>query len=394
MPRDPIQFYADLEYSNGSVVERVSAEWSTSDPAVATVNQSGLMTTRQFGVFDLIASAEGLTARLDGLRVALASVGLYLVEPGGFYSDDDGAITVGESAQVRAGLEYSDGSIREDVAEWSTSDPVVATVSESGLVTARQIGVFDLIVRAEGFTDRINGVRVVPAAPLRPVDPQFNDLFWSQLVFNQFDAPGLRYRSAVLETPCLNVYIRLGDSTGQRRIVPDAFRDHITQAVPQLSRQLTGQPYRCRIEAGIADRTEKGWITVRFLTDGNREGGSSSGLGSASVGSNPGNIWIWLGLAERDGGAGFPVTFAHEFGHAMGFLHVAETAGMPKPLMTRGSHFSDPATFNATEQYHAQLAYEVGRGQWYCGWPYQESCFTPRRFDHGAAWVPPFIVID
>ena len=77
----------------------------------------------------------------------------------------------------------------------------------------------------------------------------------------------------------------------------------------------------------------------------------------------------------------------------MGFWHVAETAGMPKPLMTPGSHFSDPATFNAAEQYHAQLAYEVGRGQGYCGWPYQESC--PRHsFDQGAAWVPPFIVID
>ena len=175
-------------------------------------------------------------------------------------------------------------------AEWSTSDQTVATVNESWLVTARQIGVFDLIVRAEGLTDRTAGVRVVLAAPLRPVDPRFNDLFWSQLVFNQFDAPGRRYKISVLDNPCLNVYIRLGDSTDQRRVVSDAIRDHITQAVPQLARQLTGQPYRCRIESGIADRTQTGWMTVRFLTDGNPEGGNSSGIGSASFGGDPGNI--------------------------------------------------------------------------------------------------------
>ena len=36
-------------------------------------------------------------------------------------------------------------------------------------------------------------------------------------------------------------------------------------------------------------------------------------------------------------------------------------------------------TFTAREQYHAQLAYEVGRGHEYCGWPFQRSCATPKR---------------
>ena len=316
---------------------------------------------------------------------------LSISSPDGF----SGTLMPREPVQFRADLEYSDGSVREGVsAEWSSSDPSVATVSESGLVTARQPGVFDLTASAEGLTSTHDGLRVVPAPapppPPRPVDPRFNDLFWRQLVFNQFDELGQRHRISVLEHSCLNVYIRRGDSTGQRRIVSDAIRDHIAQAVPQLAYQLTGQPYGCRIESGMEDRTQAGWMTVRFFADG------SSERTSATVGADPGNIWIWLGYTDGREKFGhlFPRVFAHEFGHAMGFRHVAETAGMPKPVMARAVSQDNPgpATFTAAEQYHAQLAYEIGRGREYCGWPLQEVCATPH--NQGAAWVPPHVVID
>ena len=52
MPLEPVQFYADLEYSDGSVREGVSAEWSSSDPIAVFVSSNGLVTGRKHGVFD------------------------------------------------------------------------------------------------------------------------------------------------------------------------------------------------------------------------------------------------------------------------------------------------------------------------------------------------------
>ena len=106
---------------------------------------------------------------------------------------------------------------------------------------------------------------------VRPVDSQFNDWFWRQLVFNQYDDPSRQWGNYTLDTTSPNVYIRMGDPTG-RRVVSSQQRDHITRAVPQLAQQLTGSPYRGRIESGIEDRTRTGWITVPACHPGRRTG--------------------------------------------------------------------------------------------------------------------------
>ena len=35
---------------------------------------------------------------------------------------------------------------------------------------------------------------------------------------------------------------------------------------------------------------------------------------------------------------------------------------------------NDIEWFTERERYHAQLAYEVGRGAAYCGWPFDPGC--------------------
>ena len=240
-----------------------------------------------------------------------------------------------------------------------------------------------------GCEDRISPLQPTPLQPtppqptppqppidVRPVHSRFNDFFWQQLVFNQY-LSSTGWGSLVLDTTSPNVYIRMGDPNG-RRVVSDQLRDHILEAIPRLATQLTGRSYRGRIESGIGDRIRAGWITVRFVT---QEEEPEVRCGRAARGDDPGSIWI--GWISRDGTREvncvhdlyFPQLFAHEFGHAMGFSHVAD----PDRTAIMAAGISTPTdTFNASEQYHARLAYEVGRGHKYCGWPFQRSCATPK----------------
>ena len=140
------------------------------------------------------------------------------------------------------------------------------------------------------------------------------------------------------------------------------------RAIPRLAEQLTGQPYRGVIEDGIGDRTRAGWITVRFVTVEEEPEISEGACGRAGVGMDPGSIWIIRrarGNKNCVDDAVLPGVFAHEFGHALGFFHVAN-----KSALMEGTGSAGRSTFTDREQYHAQLAYEVGRGRSYRGWPF------------------------
>ena len=211
------------------------------------------------------------------------------------------------------------------------------------------------------------------------VDPRFDDLFWQDFVFAHmsiFQNP-VQF-SPVLNTTSPNVYIRTGDSTGQQ-VVPDQWRDAIRDAVPSLAWQLTGQRYSGRIESGIGDREQPGWITVRFVAEEDGDFNCVNHVdGRARLGADPGAIWISIYCYPEDKPGDFVddpslinATFAHEFGHAMGFSHVTDASAVMNGF---GGEANNRAMFSTRESYHAQLAYKVGRGAEYCGWPFSAAC--------------------
>ena len=147
---------------------------------------------------------------------------------------------------------------------------------------------------------------------------------------------------------------------------------------------LTGEPYSGRIEGGIADRDEAGWITIVFDTPPH-ETESANVCGRARLGANPGRVWLNLDARGRPhlncGQSNFQVyTILHEIGHAMGFRHVADRRALMAPG-GGGRYENFQTAFTSREQYHARLAYRIGRGyRKYCGWPLRVACGDlPRR---------------
>ena len=201
--------------------------------------------------------------------------------------------------------------------------------------------------------------------PTRPVDERFVDDFWQELIFNRYDYPNDDYVVYVLETTSPNFYIRLGDADG-RRVVPDFEETYMRSAIPLTTDILTGESYRGQIESGLSDRTNRrGWITIRIVTD-EEDPGTAGYCASTLVGGDPGEIHIHVNCTGEE----FPEIFAHELGHAMGLYHVSDR----NTVMAAGV-FDGRVLFTAKEIYHAQLAYEVGRGAEYCGWPFSAACF-------------------
>ena len=287
------------------------------------------------------------------------------------------AFDVGETGQFRANLAMSDGTTREDVeAEWQLSNTTVATVSDTGVVTARRPGAFDLRATAEELTARLTGLYVAT-----PVDSRFDDTFWRQMVYNNFDAT-ITSPSRVLPSTSPDVYV----------VDAPELLGPIRSAVPRLVQQLTGASYFGQIYA-VATRPMSPYRGIVVVVDD-----SLARCGRTQVGTPEGFIRLHPNCLSpariRDD------LFAHEFGHAMGFWHTdPHSTNQPGQNCLAGGRgwlggvaCNGGGGFTPREQYHARLAYRIGRDTPYCGWPLGKACYE--QSSSRDAWIGPAFVVD
>ena len=125
------EYEADGTFSDDSIQEITSlATWDSSDPDVATIDNSGLVKTSATGTTTITATWQGIEA-----STSLSVIGSSLTEI--TISPEEGSIAQGTTAQFEAQATYSDGTTEDitDMVDWESSDTAVALIYDDGLAT-------------------------------------------------------------------------------------------------------------------------------------------------------------------------------------------------------------------------------------------------------------------
>jgi uncharacterized protein YjdB len=132
---DIIQLQAVARDAAGRALEGRAMSWSSNNTAIASVSATGLVTAlAEGGPVRITATSEGRSGTAT-LLVVPATVGTVVVAP------QSATIQVGASTQLHVFILSRGGAVLEGRAvTWSSSQPLVASVTNSGVVTGHAAG--------------------------------------------------------------------------------------------------------------------------------------------------------------------------------------------------------------------------------------------------------------
>ena len=121
---------ATVRDASGSVVQNAQVFWNTENPQVATVSDQGVVTAVGLGTVRIAASSQGHSA-LASITVIPKPVASVTVSP------SSKALTVGLTIHLQATtLDANGTALTGRAVTWSSNNTGVATVDETGLVSA------------------------------------------------------------------------------------------------------------------------------------------------------------------------------------------------------------------------------------------------------------------
>jgi uncharacterized protein YjdB len=138
------QLTATPKDANGTPLSGRAVTWATSNAGVATVSATGVVTGVAPGTATITATSEGKsgTAAITVTNVPVASVS---VTPG------VASLLVGGTVQLTATPKDANGNpLSGRVVTWSSSAPLLASVSSSGLVSGLAVGGVTITATSEG----------------------------------------------------------------------------------------------------------------------------------------------------------------------------------------------------------------------------------------------------
>ncbi|MCC6773380.1 MAG: Ig-like domain-containing protein [Gemmatimonadaceae bacterium] len=149
-----------------------AVSWSSAAPSIATVGASGVVTGTSAGIVTITGTVEGVTGTAS-IIVTNAPVSTVQVAPAA------PQLTVGTSAQLSAtALDAGGNVVTGRPVTWTSSDPAVATVSTSGLVSALAAGSAQLTATVDG----VRGTATVTVSQVSVARVQLNPASASLLV--------------------------------------------------------------------------------------------------------------------------------------------------------------------------------------------------------------------
>jgi alpha-tubulin suppressor-like RCC1 family protein/uncharacterized protein YjdB len=158
-PIDRLQMTARVFGWTGDEIAGVKVAWSSSNTAVATVSETGLVTPTGFGTTEITASATKVAKAT--ITVASATRAIQ-VTPGVDTIFVEDPIALRDTLRLKATAFDDTGALVIGTKfSWTSSSPAIATVDASGLVSAKTLGVATITAQS-GDRTRSATLRVAP----------------------------------------------------------------------------------------------------------------------------------------------------------------------------------------------------------------------------------------
>ena len=157
------QFEATALTADGMAIPDVQFTWMSDDDGIATVDDTGLVTAVAAGTAMITASANNVTSMpatvtIEELPPEVSSVTV---------DQSSLMLEVGDTHQLTAVARTSEGMMVGGVDfEWSSDDIDVASVDQTGLVSAVDAGMANITAMAEGVTSAPVVITVVEPPPV------------------------------------------------------------------------------------------------------------------------------------------------------------------------------------------------------------------------------------
>jgi uncharacterized protein YjdB len=132
--KDSVQLSVSTLDAGRRTITGRSAAWSIDNPALVSVSADGLLVGLRPGIAKVTATVDGLSVT-QTLNVVPEIVARFTVTP-----RVPPALHVGETVQLTVVAYDRQGNVLDQAPIWNDSRPGVATVSPTGLVTARAVG--------------------------------------------------------------------------------------------------------------------------------------------------------------------------------------------------------------------------------------------------------------